>query len=241
MQERLQKIISRAGIASRRKAEELITEGSVTVNGSVASIGMKADPDSDHIKVSGKLLRSSGNKVYMALNKPGKCITSMSDPGRRLTVNDLLKGVKAKVLPVGRLDYDSEGLLILTNDGEFANAILHPKKKIPKTYRVKISGFLADKDIVKLQNGIKLEDGKTAPAKVKRIRKSDVNSWVEIVIHEGRKRQIRRMMERVGHDVLKLKRTRIASLELGNLHKGKFRYLTPDEIKRLKEATKSKG
>ncbi len=239
MEERLQKIISRAGIASRRKAEELITEGRVTVNGSVASLGMKADPDRDHIKVGKKLLQLSESKVYMALNKPVKCITAMSDPGRRLTVKDLLKGVKAKVFPVGRLDYDSEGLLILTNDGELANAILHPKKRVPKTYRVKISGFLSDKEIEKLQNGMKLEDGKTAPAKVKRIRKAETSSWVEMTIHEGRKRQIRRMMERVGHDVMKLQRTRIAGLDLGRLPKGEFRYLKPDEIKRLKEAIKT--
>jgi 23S rRNA pseudouridine2605 synthase len=238
MQERLQKIISRAGITSRRKAEELIADGSVTVNGKVAVIGTKADPDADHIKVRGKLLRLAGPKVYMALNKPVKCITAMSDPQRRLTIMDLLKGVKAKVFPVGRLDYDSEGLLLLTNDGDLANAILHPKSKIPKTYSVKIEGVLDDKHILKLRKGIRLDDGMTAPAKVKRIRKTEANSWIEITIHEGRKRQIRRMMERLGHSVIKLRRIRIDTLDLGKLKKGTFRYLTPDEVTRLKEATK---
>lgn len=235
MQERLQKIISRAGIVSRRKAEELIAEGRVTVNGKAVSLGMKADPDRDHIKVSGKLIKLSGPRVYLALNKPDKCITAMIDPQRRLTVSDLLRGVKAKVFPVGRLDYDSEGLLIITNDGELANAILHPKSKVPKTYRIKVEGFLDDKDIKKLQNGIRLNDGMTAPAKARRIRKTDANSWVELTIYEGRKRQIRRMMERIGHKVIKLRRIRIDGIELGQLPKGKLRYLTPDEVRKLKK------
>lgn len=235
MEERLQKIIAMVGIASRRKAEELISEGKVTVNGKAASLGMKADPDVDHIKVSGKLLKLSGPKVYMAFNKPERCITALSDPQRRLTVKDFLKGVKISVFPVGRLDYDSEGLLILTNDGELANAILQPKNKIPKTYLVKIEGFLEDKHIQKLQKGIRLDDGMTAPAKVKRVRKTEANSWIEITIHEGRKRQIRRMMDRLGHSVIKLKRTKIAGIDLGKLPKGVFRYLTHDEVVRLKE------
>ncbi len=234
MKERLQKILANSGIASRRKAEEMILEGMVTVNGVIATIGMKADVEKDHIKVSGKLIRKFEPKVYIIFNKPCKCITSMHDPEGRPTVNDFLKGVKIKVFPVGRLDFDSEGLLILTNDGELTNAILHPQKKVPKTYVVKIDGVLEDKDIQKLERGIKLEDGITAPSKVRKIRKTQVNSWIEITIHEGRKRQIRRMLEKTGHPVLRLKRVRINGLELGELPVGAYRYLTPEEVKKLK-------
>ncbi len=237
MEERIQKIISRCGIASRRKAEEMILEGLVTVNGVPAVVGMKADPERDHIKVKGKLIRPTGPRVYLMFNKPMKCLTAMEDPEGRPTIRDYLKRVRAGVFPVGRLDFNSEGLLILTNDGELANAVLHPKHRIPKTYRVKIDGFLEDRDIQKLEKGIKLEDGVTAPARVRRVKKAKANSWIEITIHEGRKRQVRRMLERVGHPVIKLIRTRINGLELGGLKPGEFRYLTPEEVKRLKKET----
>lgn len=235
MEERIQKIISRCGVASRRKAEELILEGLVTVNGRPATLGMKADLERDHIKVKGKLLGAVHSKVYLMFHKPLHCLTALYDSEGRTTVQDFLTRVKAKVFPVGRLDYNSEGLLILTNDGELANALLHPKNRIPKTYRVKIDGLLEDKDIVKLERGIKLEDGMTAPARVRKIKKLKANSWIEITIHEGRKRQIRRMLERVGHPVSKLIRTRINGLELGNLKPGEFRYLAPHEIKKMKK------
>ncbi len=235
MQERLQKILSRYGIASRRKAEELILEGLVKVNGAVATLGMKADPVKDHVKVRGKLIRGSTQMAYLILNKPDKCITSMHDPEGRQTVKDFIKGVKIKVFPVGRLDYNSEGLLILTNDGELANALLHPKKKVNKTYLVKINGFLEDEDILKLEHGIKLEDGKTAPAKIRKVRKLEANSWIEITIYEGRKRQIRRMFERIGHSVIRLKRIRINGIELGKLQPGALRYLTKEEVGKLKK------
>lgn len=239
MKERLQKILSKAGIASRRMAEELILQGRVTVNGKVATLGMKADPASEYIKVDGKLIRIFEPKVYLIFNKPKNCITSMHDPQGRVTVKDYLKGIRVKVFPVGRLDYDSEGLLLLTNDGELANAILHPKRRIPKTYLVKVEGVLEDKDILKLERGIKLKNGVTAPAVVKKIKKTDSNSWLEITIHEGRKRQLRRMLERVGHPVLKLKRVKIDGLTLGKLPVGTYRYLTTEEIKKLKEAVSS--
>ncbi|GBE06376.1 MAG TPA: rRNA pseudouridine synthase [Nitrospirae bacterium] len=237
MQERLQKILSKCGIASRRKAEEIILDGQVTVNGAIATIGMKADFQKDHIKVRGKLIiKGFGPKVYLMLNKPDKCITSLHDPEGRPTVKDFLKGVKAGVFPVGRLDYNSEGLLILTNDGDLANSILHPAKKIDKTYLVKINGVLEDKDILKLERGIKLDDGrKTAPARIRKVKKTGVNSWIEITIHEGKKRQIRRMLERVGHSVIRLRRTKVNGLELGRLPAGAFRYLTPEEIRKLKK------
>jgi 23S rRNA pseudouridine2605 synthase len=238
MEERLQKIISKCGIASRRQAEEMILEGLVTVNGRPATLGMKADLERDHIKVRGKLIGGIESKVYLLFHKPVKCLTAMYDEEGRPTVRDFLKRVKAKVFPVGRLDYNSQGLLLLTNDGDLANAIMHPKKKIPKTYRVKIDGTLDDKDIIRLERGIKLEDGVTAPAKVRAIKKMKANSWIEITIHEGRKRQIRRMLERVKHPVIKLIRSRINGLELGNLKPGDFRYLAPEEVERLKKETK---
>jgi 23S rRNA pseudouridine2605 synthase len=234
MEKRLQKILAEMGIASRRKAEELILEGRVTVNGKPAVLGMKADPSRDHIKLDGKLLTKPEPKVYLMFNKPRSVVTTLYDPEGRPTVKDYLKGVKYRVYPVGRLDFDSEGLLLLTNDGEFAHQVLHPSKKIPKTYLVKVKGILEDKEIKKLERGIKLEDGITAPAKIKKVRKAQNNSWLEITIHEGKKRQIRRMLERVGHPVIRLKRIRINGLELGDLKPGEFRYLSSDEVKKLK-------
>lgn len=234
MQERLQKILSKCGIASRRKAEEMILEGQVRVNGVTATLGMKADIEKDHIKVRGKLVRRIEPKAYLMFNKPAKCITSMHDPEGRPAVRDFFKGVKVNVFPVGRLDYNSEGLLIMTNDGELSNAILHPKHKIPKTYLVKIKGVLEDKNILELQGGVRLGDGVTAPAKIKKVKKTGINSWIEITIREGRKRQVRRMLEKFGHQVIKLRRIKINGLELGRLPAGAFRYLTPAEVKRLK-------
>lgn len=235
MEKRLQKILAEIGIASRRKAEEMIIEGRVTVNGKVATIGMKADLNRDHIKLNGKLLIRPEPKVYLIVNKPKGVVTSLHDPEGRPTIKDFLKGVKYRVFPVGRLDYDSEGLLLLTNDGNFTHSVLHPSKKIPKTYLVKVREVLEDDEIEKLRKGIRLEDGVTAPAKVKRIRKTENNSWLEITLHEGKKRQIRRMLDKVGHPVLKLKRIRINGIELGNLESGKYRYLMPDEVDKIKK------
>lgn len=213
-----------------------MTEGRVTVNGVIATLGMKADLLRDHIKVDGKLLRGAYQKVYLLFNKPVKCVTALSDPEGRPTVRDYLKKIRTRVFPVGRLDYHSEGLLLITNDGELANAVLHPRSKVPKTYLVKVSGLPDDKDIDKLRKGIRLEDGMTAPAKVRRVRQTDSNAWLEITIHEGKKRQIRRMMERIKHPVMRLRRTGIDGLSLGRLSTGEFRHLTPDEMKRLKRA-----
>lgn len=236
MQERLQKIIANAGIASRRKAEEFIVEGLVTVNGRIVrELGTKADPDKDAIKVMGKLIRMPQSNTYIVLNKPVGYITSMSDPEGRPVVTDLLKGVKSRVYPVGRLDYDTEGLLILTNDGELANRLMHPSHEIPKTYLVKIKGTLEDIEMEKLSKGVKLEDGLTAPAVVRKLKKADANSWIEMTIHEGRYHQVKRMVEKVGHSVIKLIRVRYGSIELGNVPPGQYRYLTHEEVKDLKE------
>lgn len=237
-EERLQKIISRAGITSRRKAEELIVQGRVTVNGKVIrELGTKADPDKDHIKVDGKLLRFKEQKTYILLNKPVKYVTTLSDPEGRPTVIELLRGVKGRVYPVGRLDYDTSGLLLLTNDGDFANMIMHPKFEIQKTYEAKIEGELNDKEIEKLQKGMKLEGRMTAPARIKKLRRTDKNSWLEITIHEGRKRQVRRMFERTGHSVLKLIRTKIAFLDIKGLNTGEYRFLIKAEVERLMRLT----
>jgi 23S rRNA pseudouridine2605 synthase len=230
MEQRLQKIIAEMGIASRRKAEEIIIEGRVTVNGKVAEIGMKADPRRDHIKVDGKLLTKPEKKVYYVFNKPRGVMTSMSDPEGRPTVKEFFRGIKQRVFPVGRLDFDSEGLLLLTNDGDFAHAILHPSKKIPKTYLVKVKGVLEDEELEKLRKGIKIDGKMTAPARVKKLKKTESNSWIEMTISEGRKRQIRKMLERVGHQVIRLMRIRINGLEMGPLEPGSYRKLTTDEM-----------
>lgn len=240
MEQRLQKILSAMGITSRRKAEELILEGRVTVNGRIATIGMKADPARDHIKVDGKLLLRPEPKVYIMFNKPKDVVTSLYDPEGRPTVKDFLKGVKYRVFPMGRLDYDSEGLLLLTNDGDFAHAVLHPSRKISKTYLVKVKGILEEEEIEKLRSGIKLSDGMKAPAKVKRIRETENNSWLEMTIYEGKKRQIRRMFEKIGHQVLKLKRIRIDGLEMGKLEPGTYRYLSSEEINKMKRESEVK-
>lgn len=240
MEIRVQKILADLGIASRRKAEEIIEEGRVMVNGQIAEIGQKADPERDHIKLDGKLLtRKPGPKVYLAFHKPRKVISTLEDPEGRATVNDYLGKIKARVYPVGRLDYDSEGLLLLTSDGDFAHMVLHPSKKLSKTYHVKIKGALSNEDVAALEKGIWLEDGKTAPAKVKKLKKVKENSWVEIVLFEGKKRQIRRMLHRVGHTVIRLIRVRVGGLELGGLNPGELRYLTHDEVENIKAKTAS--
>lgn len=239
MEQRLQKIIAEMGIASRRKAEELIMEGRVTVNGKIASIGMKADPSRDHIKVDRKLLVNPEKKIYLIFNKPRGVVTSLNDPEGRPTVHDFLRGIRERVYPAGRLDYDSEGMLLLTNDGDFTHAVLHPSRKIPKTYLVKIKGLLEDDEMEKLRTGIKLDSVLTAPAKVKRIRKTENNSWIEMTIYEGKKRQIRRMLERVGHPVIRLMRIRINGLEMGGLKPGTFRHITPEEMKRMLKEIKT--
>ncbi len=236
MLERLQKIISAAGVTSRRAAEQLISEGRVRLNGKVVTeLGTKADASKDHIKVDGKLINPQQPPTYIMLNKPAGFVTTMSDPEGRPTVEHLLKGVKTRVYPVGRLDYNTEGLLLLTNDGDFAHLITHPKHEFPKTYLAKVKGVLEDGMIDMLERGVFLQDGKTAPAKIRKVRKEEANSWVEITIHEGRKRQVRRMFDHVGRSVIKLKRIKTGTLSLGDLPEGRFRHLTLDEVNALRE------
>ena len=240
--ERLQKIIAAAGIASRRKSEQLITSGLVSVNGkTVTELGSKADPESDHIRVNGKLLHGAERHVYILVNKPKGYVTTLNDPEGRPTVMDLLHGVKARVYPVGRLDYASEGLLLLTNDGEFANHLMKAASHVPKTYMVKVSGIPTADGLGRLREGIFIANDKgrrvkTAPAKISVIRESS-NPWYEVTLIEGKNRQIRRMFEEIGHHVEKIKRVRYGPLEL-DVHPGKFRKLTLPEITKLKSAAR---
>ncbi|MEC0243371.1 pseudouridine synthase [Paenibacillus dokdonensis] len=234
--ERLQKILAQAGIASRRKCEELILAGKVEVNGeTVTALGTKADPEQDIITVAGKPIRNE-NKIYIMLNKPKGVITSASDPAGRKIVTDYVKGIKERIYPVGRLDYDTEGLLLLTNDGEFANMLTHPKHHVPKTYLATVEGIPHGTELDKLRAGIKLEDGMTSPAEVeyKDIDTEKKEAVISITIHEGRNRQVRRMFEAISHKVIRLKRISFGDLLLQNLKRGLYRHLTKDEIESLK-------
>jgi pseudouridine synthase len=234
MQERLQKIIAAAGIASRRKAEELIFRGRVTVNGARVTVpGSKADPERDHIKVNGKLLGRAPQHVYLLLNKPPGYVSTVSDPEHRPTVVSLVRGIKERVYPVGRLDYHSSGLMLLTNDGELAHFLMSRKYRIPRTYRVKLEDRPEPADLKKLEQGIVLDGQRTSPAQIRPLVERD-KPWYEITLVEGRYHQVRRMFERIGQPVLKLKRVRIAFLTDAGLGLGQFRHLTPAEIRRLK-------
>lgn len=240
MEERLQKILSQAGVASRREAERMITDGRVAVNGaSVTELGAKADPSRDTITVDGKPVTVDEKRVYVLLNKPVGYVTTLKDPEGRPIVTDLLKGLGVRVFPVGRLDYNTEGLLLLTNDGEWANRLAHPRHEVDKEYLVRIRGTVAREQIVRLEQGVDLEDGKTAPARVALTKQSDNNTWISITIHEGRYRQVRRMCEAVSLSVVRLRRVRYGSLELGELKQGQYRHLTPAEVSALAEGKKT--
>jgi pseudouridine synthase len=241
MQQRLQKLIATAGIASRRHAEDLITAGSVTVNGElITELGAKADPDRDHIKVKGKLINPQlqrYEKVYVLLNKPKGYLTSLSDPEDRPLVIDLLPASLGRLHSVGRLDFNTEGLLILTNDGELTNVITSAKNQVQKVYRVKVKGVPTDKAIERLRRGISIGEGeRTAPVDIRKLRRSESNAWFEIVLHEGKNQQIRRMFDEIGHSVLKLARTQIGPLTDERLRAGEWRTLTTAEVKRLMKA-----
>jgi 23S rRNA pseudouridine2605 synthase len=238
--ERLQKIIAAAGVASRRKAEELISAGHVRVNGAVVTeLGTKADPETDHIRVNGKLLQGAQRHVYLLLNKPKGYVTTVSDPEKRPTVMQLLRGVKKRVYPVGRLDYASEGLLLLTNDGALANKLMKAASQVPKTYVVKIAGVPSPESLEKLRAGVSIETEsgrrvRTAPAGVRLLKEAN-NPWYEVTLIEGRNREIRRMFEKVGHHVEKIKRVRYGPLTL-DIPPGEFRALSEAEVDRLRTA-----
>lgn len=231
---RLQKYISQTGYTSRRNAEKLIAEGRVKVNDkTVIKQGMVVS-DKDRISIDGKIIKINDKKVYIMLNKPEGYITSMQDQFDRKLANDLLEDVKTRVYPVGRLDYNSSGLLIMTNDGEFANYITHPSSEIEKEYIVKIEGNLTDVQIKKILDGIKIDDFIANVRNISILSQNTRNSYLSIVISEGKNREIRKIFEALGIDVLKLKRIRIGSLMLGDLKKGFFRYLSASEVENLK-------
>jgi 23S rRNA pseudouridine2605 synthase len=235
-EERLQKILSQAGVASRRQAEQMMLSGRVTVNGAaVTELGSKADLDRDHIKVDGRLIHAPRRLVYIILNKPNNTVTTVSDPQHRATVMELLRGVKERVYPVGRLDYHSEGLLLMTNDGELANAIMSAATHLPKTYVVKVNGSLTSAQEQQFREGIPLSDRRTMPAGLRLVHQAE-NPWYEVRLFEGRNNQIRLMFKHFGLLVEKLRRVRIGPIELGSLKPGQFRYLTEEEAQKLKRA-----
>jgi pseudouridine synthase len=236
MAERLHVVLARAGVASRRQAEELIQEGRVRVNGQVVrKPGTQVVWGKDAIRVDNRLVSRLEPKVTIVLNKPKGVLTTSHDPRGRRTITELLKGIKARIFPVGRLDYHSEGLLILTNDGELAQHLQHPRYKIPKTYRAKVKGLPTQRAMQRLRTGILLDGRHTAPALVKKIGTTGKNAWLEITVREGRNRQVRRMCSAVDHPVMKLKRVGYGPIRLGNLKPGFYRDLTPTEMDKLRK------
>ncbi len=234
-EERLQKILAHAGIASRRHAEQLIVEGRVRVNGAVVTeLGVKADLARDHIKVDGRLVHAAERPVYLALHKPKNCVTTVSDPQGRETVMKFVRGARARVYPVGRLDYASEGLLLMTNDGEFANRVTSAARHVVKVYHVKVNGTLAAAQEEQFRSGIRLAGRLTQPAGLKLLRTA-ANPWYEVRLVEGRQNQIRMMFRHFGVLVEKLRRVRIGFLELGDLEPATYRHLTPAEVARFRK------
>ncbi|MBQ7133010.1 MAG: rRNA pseudouridine synthase [Ruminococcus sp.] len=232
---RLQKMLADCGVDSRRKCEELIRRGNVKVNGKVAVIGDKVDPYTDKVYVKGKRVTAAAKPKYryIMLNKPRGYVTTMSDERGRKCIKELIEDIEERVYPIGRLDKDSEGMLLLTNDGDFANHIMHPKKHINKVYRVTVRPAITEEMVEKLQTGIVLDGRKTAPAQVRVVTKQEGRVVLEIVIREGRNRQIRRMCESLGLEVARLKRIAVGTVKLGGLKQGMYRDLSADEIKRL--------
>lgn len=241
MAERLQKLIAEAGIASRRHAEEMIAAGEVTVNGeTVTTLGTRADPATDHIKVRGRLINpllKERQKVYVLLNKPRGFLSSVADPEERPLVTELVPAALGRLHPVGRLDFNTEGLLILTNDGALTNYVTAARNNVPKVYEAKVKGKPPEQAIARLRRGITLEDDerkvKTAPAEIKMVEESETNTWFEIVLHEGRNQQIRRMFDAIGHSVVKLRRVSIGNVNDEGLKVGAWRLLEPGEVRLL--------
>jgi pseudouridine synthase len=246
MEERLQKLIAAAGLASRRHAEELIAAGEVTVNGEVVrEQGTKADPARDHIKVRGRLINpllEKQEKTYVLLNKPRGYLSALSDPEGRPLVSDLVPQSLGRLHPVGRLDFNTEGLLILTNDGELTNHVTSARNKVEKVYEVKVKGVPPEEQVARLRRGIRLDDGvKTAPAEIVKTDETRTNAWYEVKLREGRNQQIRRMFDAIGHSVIKLRRVRIGPVVAEGILIGQWRHLTPAEVKRLKGGGAKKG
>lgn len=233
--ERLQKFMARAGVASRRKSEEIIKQGRVKVNGkTVTRMGCKVDPDTDKVEVDDRVI-SEEKKVYIMLNKPTGCVATVDDPRGRKTVLDYVSDIKLRIYPVGRLDYDTSGLLLLTNDGQLTYKLTHPSFEVKKTYLVDIEGRLSVSGKKMLEEGVELEDGITAPGEVEIVYKNEEKTIFLLTIHEGRNRQVRRMCQKIGHTVSSLKRVGLAFLNLDDLPEGDFRHLRSAEVEKLKE------
>ncbi len=232
---RLQKYMAECGVASRRKSEELILDGKVFVNGkAVMELGMKIDDEKDVVEFEGKRVVKNKKYIYIILNKPEGCITTVKDQFGRKTVLDYIKNINSRVYPIGRLDYDTSGLLILTNDGEITYTLTHPKHNIPKTYIAEVDKIPSGGDILKFNKGLVIDGYKTAPAKLYIIEKYEKGAKLKIIIHEGRNRQVRKMCKKIGCNVLKLKRISIGKIEIGKLKKGEYRFLSDKEINYLK-------
>lgn len=238
--ERLQKCLARCGYGSRRACETLIEAGRVRVNGAVASLGTKVDPATDRITVDNKPVQAAPPTLYLMLNKPAGYVTTRKDPHAKRTVMELLGELGEWLYPVGRLDVDTEGLLLLTNDGDLTHQLLHPGKKVPKTYRARVKGVPEKEALERFRAGIELEDGMTAPAEVHFVRKNSEGATIEITLTEGRKRQVKRMCAAIGHPVLKLKRIQFGPLRLGQLAPGEWRVLTKYEVHLLKSLSSGK-
>lgn len=235
MEERLQKVLAQAGVASRRACEELILAGRVTVNGRVIKeLGTKVDPEKCKIEVDRRPVGGKEDHVYILLNKPAGYVTTAYDPQGRKTVLDLVTGINARIYPVGRLDLDTSGLLILTNDGTLTNDLIHPSREVKKKYRALVRGIPSEADLEKMRRGLILEDGLTAPAQVRLLQSAGANALIDVTIHEGRNRQVRRMFGAIGHPVLRLERVAFGFLTLKNLPLGHWRKLTLGEIQKLR-------
>jgi pseudouridine synthase len=236
-EERLQKIISRAGVTSRRKAEALILQGRISVNGQVIrELGARAVLGKDEIQVDGRTIEPEVEKVVLALYKPRRCVTTLHDPQGRRTVVDVVDDLPVRVYPVGRLDYDVEGLLLLTNDGELSHRLQHPRYKVAKTYLVKVRGNPNDKALEQLQRGVRLRDGVTAPAELIVLEDDEKTTWISLILREGRYHQVKRMCAAVGYPVLKLRRTGVGPIKLGDLRPGQSRTLKAREVRSLRRA-----
>jgi pseudouridine synthase len=234
--ERLQKILSKAGITSRRKAEGLILQGRVSVNGKIVrELGTKAVLGRDEIRVDGETLKPESEGVVLVLFKPRRCVTTLHDPQGRPTVADFVNKFPMRLYPVGRLDYDAEGLLLLTNDGELAHRLQHPRYKVPKTYLVKVRGHPPAEALAILQQGVNLEDGITAPAELIVMEDDQKATWLSLTLREGRKHQVKRMCAAVGHPVLRLRRTKVGPIELDDLRPGEIRRLKSRAVRSLRK------
>lgn len=238
---RLAKFLAHAGIASRRQCEELLREGQVKVNGSIVTeMGFQVDPAIDLIEFAGEIVKNEQSAVYLLLNKPPGYICSANDPQGRPTVLELVKNIDQRIYPVGRLDFDTSGLIILSNDGDFANLMIHPRYKIEKCYEAWVQGNVKDKELLHIRKGMVLEDGPTAPAESTILRREANQSLIEVRIHEGRKRQVKRMCAAIGHPVISLQRTKIAFLSINGLREGQYRHLSLTEVAALKECAGQK-